>query len=135
MAKQPSASVITWPKEAIPDEDHLFMRVHYKWTDGGIPIPGAFRDHNGGMSTDWEKYSTPQNTQQRGRKPDENGVIKMRVQKIRAIANQSVHHTPVQNTPPKPDNRAHTDVVGEKDTQSRLQFTRIYEWIINPPSL
>ena len=37
---------MNWPKEEIPDEDHLYMRVHRNHlTPKGSPIPGAFRDH------------------------------------------------------------------------------------------
>jgi hypothetical protein len=52
----------------------------------------------------------------------------MQVRDVRAIKNQVVEHTP------KPLNRAHTDVTGEKDSEARLKFLRIYNWEISPPA-
>jgi hypothetical protein len=49
MAEEPELS---WPIEEIPETDELFMRVHRTFVVNGALIPGAFRDHGGGMSTD-----------------------------------------------------------------------------------
>lgn len=128
MVNKPSNTVSAWPQELIPDKDELFMRVHRNWTLNGNPIPGAFRDHAGGMSTDWAKYSTPEETLRRALKnPERNGVVKLQVSEVRAIPNQTVVHTP------EVTNRAHTDVLGVKDEEVRLKLTRIYTWIIDPP--
>lgn len=118
-----------WPVEEIPNEDFLFLRVHKRWLAFGEEIPtGAFRDHGGAMSTDWDKYSTPEQTQARGlRSPaSDNGVLKLNVGGIRAINELTVHHTPI------PDNRAHTDVSGDKRTNPkvRLMLQRLSVWII-----
>src|SRR5437870_13118924 len=63
----------TWEAEEIPNEDFLFMRVHHSYLDDdGESIPGAFRNQPpkiGGMSTDWQKYSTPEHTIARARQP------------------------------------------------------------------
>lgn len=119
-------AVKPWPKEQIGESATLFMRIHKSMIDEGIPIPGAFRNHGDGMSTDWEKYSTPKETQNRGKVPSDNGIIKMNVGDIRKIPFQSVEHTPVLG------NRAHTDVFGEKnkDPEVRLKFSRIWKWAI-----
>ena len=65
----------TWESEDIPDGDLLYMRLHrmYINNDGSVQV-GAFRDHEGGMSTDWSKYSSPEQTQSRAKKPLENAI-------------------------------------------------------------
>lgn len=127
MANESSDSINQWPQESIPDRDVLFMRVHRQWTLDGSPTPGAFQDRDGGMSTDWSKYSTAQDTLKRARKPEMNGILKMQVEQVRKIPNQTVQHTP------KPENRAHTDVFGNKDdVEVRLLFSRICTWAISP---
>ena len=60
------SDMTAWPVEDIPDGDKLFMRVHRNWCPGGDLSPGVFRDHGGGMSTDWERYSTPQEARDPG---------------------------------------------------------------------
>lgn len=114
-----------WPVEEIPDVDGLYMRVHRNHVRDGEPIPGAFRDIGGGMSTDWNKYSTPQATRERGRKdPALYGIIQLPVGLVRTIDSLAVTHSPLE------ENRAHTDVIGEKDTEVRLKLLRVYEWKI-----
>lgn len=127
MVDDPPVDLRKWSVEQLPDQDFLFMRVHRNWVHEGEPIPGAFRNRVRGMSTNWSKYSTSEETRQQGIKPEENGVIRMQVRRVRAIKDQAVEHTPM------PSNRAHTDVTGEKDVQVRLMFLRIYDWEISPP--
>jgi hypothetical protein len=89
--------------------------------------PGAFRNQpagGNGMSTNWNKYSTPEATQipeRVGGRAEDNAVISMRVDLIQRIPGQSVEHTPTSV------NRAHTDVWGDKktDPQVRVEFTKI----------
>lgn len=119
-------SVGNWPVEVVPDEDRLFMRVHKNNIRDGEPLPGAFKDHGGGMSTDWEKYSTPAETRERGAQAAANyGIISLPVGDTRNIPGLSVVHTPLN------DNRAHTDVFGQKDTQARVMLGRICRWQIH----
>jgi hypothetical protein len=113
-----------WPKEVISDADHLYMRVHEVFVSDEGVAPGAFKDHQGGMSTDWEKYSTPEETRQRAKEPLRNGVIQLVAGSVRGIPGLSVEHTPSL------DNRAHTDVFGQKSPEVRLKLKRIAEWII-----
>ena len=115
-----------WPRERIPGEDLLFMRVHRNLLKSGQLHPGVFRDHGGAMSTDWSKYSTPADTQLRHKMPGVNGVIQMQVGAVRVIPGQRVEHAPL------PDNRAHTDVIGEKGVEVRLLLYRIAQWTIVP---
>lgn len=83
------------------------------------------------MSTDWRKYSTPEVSRSRARNPALNGVIGMPVVGIRRVP-LAVNHTPQHGRDGRQPNRAHTDVVGEKDTESRLKLLRIAEWVIRP---
>lgn len=117
-----------WPVEDIPGVDRIYMRVHFRQVDAGNPMPGAFSDHEGGMSTDWEKYSTPDETQLRGKQaPNLYGVIGLVVGSVRKIPGLGVVHEPID------DNRAHTEVFGKKDPQTRLQLLRSFQWIIPLP--
>jgi hypothetical protein len=118
----------SWEKEEIPNSSILYMRVHWRnLSADGTPEVGAFRDHAGSMSTDWNKYSSPQDTLNRTtREPRHNAVIEMHVEDVRLIPNQSVEHCPL------PENRAHTGVIGDKhrDPEVRLKFQRICRIII-----
>lgn len=126
-------AVTLWPVERIPDEDCLYFRVHKGFMDrDGKPIPGAFRnrpgegDETGGMSTDWCRYSTAEESRSRGRVPTDNAVIKLIAGQVREIPEQSVEHSPDSSR----NNRAHTDVWGEKTAEVRIQFLRIYSTVI-----
>jgi len=99
----------------------LYYRVHRTFVRDGKPVPSVFRDRDGGMSTDWSRYSTPDETRNRGQTPLDNGVIALDVWSVREIP-QRVEHEPL------PDNRAHTEVFGEKDTEVRLKLLRIARW-------
>jgi len=77
------------------------------------------------MSVDWEKYSTRLETRDRAKTPKENGVVSLNVGGIRAVPGQSVLHTPIL------ENRAHTDVLGEKSPEARVLLRRIARWVVN----
>ncbi len=116
-----------WESESIPDESVLYMRVHRAMLNAnGEPVLGAFKDHGGAMSTDWEKYSTPEQTRQRARVPEDNAVISLVVGQVRGIDGLSVEHTPDSAI----NNRAHVDVYGEKTAEVRVQLRRIYRMIL-----
>ena len=124
-----------WPKESIPDEDWLYMAVHRGFTADGEPIPGAFRDHKdpkdpageqAGMSMEWAKYTTPDETRNRRRKPKDNGVIAIRAGDIKAISDLTIEHWPLD------DNRSHTNVFGMKTAEVRLLLLRRSKWVILP---
>jgi hypothetical protein len=134
------ADAVNWPSELIPDEDYLFLRVHWRrFRKSGEIGPSAFENkptETDGMSTDWEKYSTAQESQGRATTPSDNAIIRLNVAKIRKIPGQTVVHTPIQRGDPicPPGNRAHTDVVGEKSPEIRTRLSRInYELVIPPP--
>jgi hypothetical protein len=125
-----------WKSEPIPENSLLFMRVHRAYIDEkGAPTPGAFRNlptPESGMSTDWCKYSSAEETRQRARSPAENGVIALPVESVRQIPGQTVEHTP-QQRPPEPlkPNRAHTDIWGPKSPEVRVKLLGIYTWAIH----
>ena len=121
---------LNWQSEDIPDNDFLYMRVHKNWFQPKQNIVGLFKNHGEGMSTDWSKYATPLETRERvvqfGKTPENFAVIKMLVTNVREIENQIVKHTPDEPN----RNRAHTDILGEKDAEIRLKFSRIFEIVI-----
>lgn len=125
-----------WPKEEIPDEAAVFMRVHRNFIQGEELGPNTFRDHGRGMSVDWSNYSTPLETQGRARNPNDNAVISMVVGHIRLIEGLVVEHDPIQENgtdetgKPIQPNRAHSEVLGEKTTERRLKLSRIWKWEI-----
>jgi hypothetical protein len=114
------------------------MRVQKNWLDAnGEPMPGTFRNHptrSDGMSTDWNKYATPEECRLRGRTPSDNAVIQLMVEDVRKIPEQVVEHTPIYEPLSDPPlfNRAHTDVFGDKDknTEVRFHFMKIYSFVI-----
>ena len=120
-----------WPVEDIPDADFLYYRLHKSYARDDNPIPlGAFKDRGGGMSTDWSKYASPEETRERAPKPEENGVVALHVGKVRSVP-LDVTHSPDK----KNNNRAHTDVIGEKTTEARVKLGRaVKEMVIALPA-
>jgi len=123
-------ALTAWPVENIPDNHNPFMGIHKRWfkPDGTVQ-PGAFRNHDGGMSTDWSKYSTPEETRERRRTPRDNAVLRMNVGRVRAVPGQAVEHTPNWEE----RNRAHSDVVGEKNEEARVLLRRTAEIVLPLP--
>lgn len=100
----------------------MLVHIDHRKKNGSV-APGAFRNQGDGMSTNWEKYSSPEATQEQARIPSANAVISMIVGKVRDTPGQSVVHTPKI----KLNNRAHTDVYGEKkkNPEVRIKLKRI----------
>jgi hypothetical protein len=129
-----------WPREDIPKDHYLYVRVHQSWIKNNRVVPGFFQnrpsEHTGAMSTDWCKYSTPEDTRCRAKKPEMNGVGQLLVSEVEDIPGQIVEHTPLQNDPAIPDNRAHTDVKGPKedtDLDIQDQFSTVCKLILPVP--
>ena len=76
------------------------------------------------MSVDWAKYTTPEETRTRARKPSENAVVQFEVAEVRALPGQKVEHLPL------PENRSHSGVIGEKTPEVRVILSRIYTLIL-----
>jgi hypothetical protein len=156
-----------WPAENIPDADSLFKRVRRtEVADDGWPKLNVFvnrgstdlPDVRPGLSTDWSKYSTPEQTRARSRRaaPEEYGVIFFIVGDVRELPFQEVEHTPVCRDPEladDPNNRAHTDIFGPKtraelaaiisddeaeargqSLEIRAELHLMCNWLIPPPS-
>ena len=113
-----------WPVESIPDGDDLFIAVHRVHIREGAILPGVFRDHGMGMSSDWSKYSTPQDSRSRRKSPSDNAIIALQAGAVRAIRDLSVVHDPI------PSNRAHAEIVGEKSTEVRFKLLQFHRQII-----
>jgi hypothetical protein len=113
-----------WPSEIIPDGDLLFMRIHQDWIPGGELNLGVFRDHGIGMSTDWAKYATALDTKNRARDPNKNEVLSFNARDLRSVPLE-IQHTPDEQN----NNRAHTDVIGEKTPKVRVLLSRMFSWV------
>ena len=124
------ADELAWPVEEIPDSDSVFMRAHRMHFRDGKLAPSVFREQDGAMSVNWDKYATAEQTRQRSRKnPRDNAVLSMPVVGIRLIDSLRVEHTPEQ------ENRAHSDVCGlpadrEQLTEIRVLLLRISEIVL-----
>ena len=120
-----------WPKEDIPDEAVLYFRIH-KWAyHGGVLNPSVFVDQEGGMSVDWAKYSDAVACRSRARNPGDNGVVSFNCGEVRQVPPLTVEHEPIQTGPEM--NRAHSEVLGEKDEEVQVKLSRISRWEIYPP--
>jgi hypothetical protein len=124
---------MNWTVEYIPNSDFLYRRVHaniliiaQNWDD---ITPFAFKDNNG-ISVDWNKHSTPEESRQRAVNPEQIGIIQIKVESARQFQNLSVDHTPL------PSNRAHANINGlktykkEDQTDIRKRLARLATWII-----
>jgi hypothetical protein len=108
--------VIDWPQEEIPNEDDLYLRALVKSFLDGQPSPSCFLAHAStpqeekGLSTDWRKYRTPQETRAAGKTkgPEHYGVLALLAGSVRAIRGLTIEHSPDAEN----DNRAHTDIWG-----------------------
>jgi hypothetical protein len=118
-----------WEMECIPDASYLFLRIHRNWLKGNDIIPGFFKNTpntpTAGMSCDWDKYSTKEESQ-RARDPAANGVLEIVTREVRGIEAQIVRHDPDMSR----NNRAHSQVFGEKTPEARLKLKRISRWAI-----
>ena len=70
--------------EEIPDTARLYYRVHkniYMATVKAAGIPqgklpsGVFRFQGGDLSVDWSKYAKPDETKNRAKVPEDNGIV------------------------------------------------------------
>jgi hypothetical protein len=77
------------------------------------------------MSTDWERYSTPEESRARSSVPSDNGVVALNAGSVRLAGLQVLHTPDVER-----GNRAHTDVIGEKTNRVRLLLHDLAEWKI-----
>ena len=126
-----------WPVEQIPNAARLFYRVHIGQLLDKQLHPGIFREQGGAMSTDWENYSTPEESRNRAAQPQQNGIVALVVATIHSIEPLKVRHEPTRT------NRAHSAVHGlgaSEDVSTKVRRTRIraklfeyfHTWEIDP---
>jgi hypothetical protein len=109
-----------WPVETVPDTDFVFMRAHRMHFRDGQLKPGVFRAQEGGMSVNWDKYSSAEETRQQAKaNPEANAVVTLPVIGIRRIAPLTLEHTP------EPENRAHSEVFGIPDEDELRTEVRV----------
>lgn len=131
-----------WAVEEIPNNDSLFYRIHQQYIRYSELKPKVFQEfgdgEDKGLSTDWEEYSNPEDTRNRARKPEQNGVASMIAGFLRGLK-LTVEHAPIENHPDFEDNRAHTNVTGidktdgHPDEEIRLKLLEHIKWEIDPP--
>jgi len=115
-----------WPVEFIPDDDVLYMRVHVNHVANGELLPGAFIDHEGAMSANWQKYCpTPEEARAKARNPMKNGVVSAIVQNIRKVP-MVVEHSPDHVR----CDRSHTSIIGEKNAETRTKLYDAFSWCL-----
>jgi hypothetical protein len=129
---------ILFPIENILDDETLYYRIHQINIDSSELderkriLPGAFdpqpKPHGTEMSVDWSKYATAENTKNRARKPEKNGVLSFNSTLVRAVPTPlDVKHQPTHN-------QAHSvifDVLPDSnDPEIRIKLRRICEWEI-----
>jgi hypothetical protein len=112
------AASATWEIESILDTCVVFIRAHKQHYPKGQLMPGVFRKQGEGMSVDWAKYSTPDQTRSRAKIAADNAVIRLAVGPVRAIRPLAVCHSPTE------ENRSHTDVIGLPDNGEELTEMR-----------
>jgi hypothetical protein len=114
---------MSYPVEEIPDEYRLYRRVKdNRFNAKGRPMPGAFTENGKGMSSDWSKYSTPEESLRRSPEPARFGIVSLEVTLVRGLG------LLIEHTPRFPHNQAHTDVSGHGDDEEiRLELARLAE--------
>lgn len=130
-----------YPVEIIPNSSKVFFRIHKNWIRAGKVNPGVFKevgpDDKKSMSTDWDKYSTPNISLSRARNPEVTGIIHFIVDNLRSL-NLNVTHSPIYCKCQSKDNRSHTDVNGKDkpiDDEIRLKLLYKFEWELYPKGI
>ena len=145
---------MTWEKELIPNEDRIYCFVHkanVDYKNGGKPRAAAFQNtprDGSNLSSDWSKYSTPEETKNRIGKqfkansqnfknPNDYGVLQFEVGFLRQEElRQEIEHDPIFNPMELdgiPNNQSHTIIIGEKDEETRLKMKEMSVWVIEAP--
>lgn len=123
--------MLAWTIESIPSTDWLYHRVH-KTLYEKFPGPSIFRPKNGALSTDWSRYSTPEEARARARHPAENTIVHFKVEHVEGQC-LGVKHSPVSPSERFPQgNRSHADVtydIGDAtaDLAARVKIHRAWD--------
>lgn len=126
--------VVEWAVESIPDDNCVFMRAHRQHFSQGDLGHGVFRRREKGVSVDWDRYTTPEDTRARAKSnPKDNAVISLLVGCIRQIQPLTVDHDPIF-TPPEERNRAHSLIRNLPEapdlTEARFKLRRCAQLVI-----
>ena len=126
--------VAEWPTESIPSGSRVFMRAHRQHFLQGELDHGVFRRRKEGLSVDWDRYSTAEDTRTRARSdPKDNAVISLSAECIRQINPLTVDHDPI-SSPPKERNRAHSLIKNLPEapelTETRFKLRRCAKLVI-----
>lgn len=120
---------MSYPIESIPDDNVLFMWVHKINLDiKNEPLPIAFQPKPHGttkLSTQWDKYSTPEKCKNSPKEPFKNGVGKFDVGAVRKLQ-FNVNHSPSTN------NRSHSDISEVSEEQHRVQLKKCFKMLLYP---
>lgn len=126
------AAAFSLTPEEIPNEDQLYYRYHKQYyKNPGEIRASCFKIKNNVISTNWSKYSSPEETKSQANEPNDNGVIEIEVSDIRNINLLDVQHNPILG------NIAHTHIVGFEKCESkadknelRVKLSEISNWAI-----
>jgi len=128
-----------WEIELIPDASNVYRLIpsHMVKKGSRIPAESMFVPDADGLSVDWDKYATPEESlirtgltfrfnSQEFKDPARFMVFKLHVGQVRKLEGVvEVNHTPVfhGNPPPtgRPNNRSHSSVTGT-DEEVRLKL-------------
>ena len=130
-----------YPKEPIEnflDAHFLYRAVHRglweNWESINRIDPIFFYSKNAeeGLSFDWSKYSTPQDTlnRRRGKTLKENGIIQLNIGKLKTSITQFELPIIIEHAP-FPENQAHTLMLGitkSNTAKIRRKLSKIAEW-------
>lgn len=133
------------PLELVPSQDDVFHSVHKQ---NGIPdvVAGApvtpchIQRRGNYLSVLWGKYCPPACAKARCRVPEDNGVIKLSVRKVRELRGLRVEHDPVcVEHAPVDHEIAHTELrfrvpPGSTEKKEWLAYrnalSRVAEWAL-----
>jgi hypothetical protein len=109
--------------ERILDDDLLYHRVHEDFIDPERPdvvVPDAIKPEGDGLSMDWAKKCTPEETRQRAktRSVSEYGVIGILASNIRSNTDLKIEYRPT------PENPAHVLVNAAWQIENKSQESK-----------
>ena len=126
------------PEENFLNSHFLYRAIHrglwqnWESTDRIDPIFFYSKNAEEGLSFDWSKYSSPQDTLERrkGNSLKENGIIQLNLRKLRTDIIQfnlpiTIEHAPL------PENQSHTLLLGitrSNTAKIRRKLSKIAEW-------
>ena len=90
---------MAFPIEEIPNTDKVFLRIHKvnlnldkeEEKEKIKPYHSFEQKGEDGLSVDWSKYATAENTKLRAKKPEDNGVVSFSVNQLRDVSLTVVH--------------------------------------------